>query len=179
MLPPNTIDELLSHEYDLAVGFNTTDNPVIELKMKQAAEAGAKVVLVNPEDYVQHIDFLNKAVYTKNDLSFLKEVAKAVVDSGRGAGVDGYEAFAASVKDVTVSDDAKAVADMYLEAKKAMIVFNQNLITTEAASLLADIALVSGHIGTPRDGILQVKAKNNSQGLVDLGITAGAEELEG
>lgn len=176
---PNTIDELLSTNMILAVGFNTTDNPVIELKMKQAAEAGAKVVLVNPEDYVQHIDFLNKAVYTKNDLSFLKEVAKAVVDSGRGAGVDGYEEFAASVKDVTVSDDAKAVADMYLEAKKAMIVFNQNLITTEAASLLADIALVSGHIGTPRDGILQVKAKNNSQGLVDLGITAGAEELEG
>lgn len=176
---PNTIDELLSTNMILAVGFNTTDNPVIELKMKQAAEAGAKVVLVNPEDYVQHIDFLNKAVYTKNDLSFLREVAKAVVDSGRGAGVDGYEEFAASVKDVTVSDDAKAVADMYLEAKKAMIVFNQNLITTEAASLLADIALVSGHIGTPRDGILQVKAKNNSQGLVDLGITAGAEELEG
>ena len=146
---PNTIDELLSTNMILAVGFNTTDNPVIELKMKQAAEAGAKVVLVNPEDYVQHIDFLNKAVYTKNDLSFLKEVAKAVVDSGRGAGVDGYEEFAASVKDVTVSDDAKAVADMYLEAKKAMIVFNQNLITTEAASLLADIALVSGHIGTP------------------------------
>ena len=176
---PNTIDELLSTNMILAVGFNASDNPVIQLKMKQAAEAGAKVVLVNPEDYVQHIDFLNKAVYTKNDLSFLKEVAKAVVDSGRGAGVDGYEAFAASVKDVTVSDDAKAVADMYLEAKKAMIVFNQNLITTEAASLLADIALVSGHIGTPRDGILQVKAKNNSQGLVDLGITAGAEELEG
>ena len=177
---PNTIDELLSTNMILAVGFNTTDNPVIELKMKQAAEAGAKVVLVNPEDYVQHIDFLKQALfYTKNDLSFLKEVAKAVVDSGRGAGVDGYEEFAASVKAVTVSDDAKAVADMYLEAKKAMIVFNQNLITTEAASLLADIALVSGHIGTPRDGILQVKAKNNSQGLVDLGITAGAEELEG
>ena len=176
---PNTIDELLSTNLILAVGFNTSDNPVIQLKMKQAAEAGAKVVLVNPEEYVQHIDYLNKAVYTKNDLSFLKEVAKAIVDSGKGAGVDGYEEFAASVKDVTVSDDAKAIADMYLEAKKAMIVFNQNLITTEAASLLADIALVSGHIGTPRDGILQVKAKNNSQGLVDLGITAGAEELEG
>ncbi|MDO4745206.1 MAG: molybdopterin-dependent oxidoreductase, partial [Bacillota bacterium] len=70
-------------------------------------------------------------------------------------------------------------ADMYLGAKKAMIVFNQNLITTDAATLLADIALISGHIGTPRDGILQVKAKNNSQGLVDLGITEGAEALEG
>jgi formate dehydrogenase major subunit len=68
---------------------------------------------------------------------------------------------------------------MYLGAKKAMIVFNQNLVSVDAARLIADIALLSGHIGTPRDGILQVKAKNNSQGLVDLGITEGAEELEG
>ncbi len=42
---------------------------------------------MNPEGYDQHIDYLNKAVYTKNDLSFLKEVAKAIVDSGKGAGV--------------------------------------------------------------------------------------------
>ena len=68
---------------------------------------------------------------------------------------------------------------MYMGARKAMIVFTQNVITTDAAALLADIAMISGHIGSPRDGILQVKAKNNSQGLVDLGITAGAEELEG
>lgn len=45
--------------------------------------------------------------------------------------------------------------------------------------MLADIAVVSGHLGSPRDGILQVKAKNNSQGLIDLGIRAGAEALEG
>ena len=34
---PNTIDELLSTELILAVGFNATNNPVIQLKMKQAA----------------------------------------------------------------------------------------------------------------------------------------------
>ena len=45
--------------------------------------------------------------------------------------------------------------------------------------MLADLAVVSGHIGKARDGILQVKAKNNSQGLIDLGITAGAEAMEG
>ncbi len=40
--------------------------------------------------------------------------------------------------------------------------------------------MLSGHIGTPRDGILQVKRpKNNSQGLIDMGITAGKEALEG
>lgn len=60
-----------------------------------------------------------------------------------------------------------------------MFVFQQNVVSEEAAALIADIALLSGHIGKPRDGILEVKAKNNSQGLVDMGIHAGAEAMEG
>lgn len=174
---PNTIDELLSTNFILAVGYNAIDNPVIQIKMKQAAEAGAKVALVNPGEFPQHMNYLTKEVYA-DDLGFLKELAKAVLDA-KGADFEGADAFAASLEGVTVSDDAKEIADMYLGAKKAMIVFNQNLVSADAARLIADIALISGHIGTPRDGILQVKAKNNSQGLVDLGITEGAEQLEG
>ena len=174
---PNTIDELLSTNLILAVGYNAVDNPVIQLKMKQAAEAGAQLVLINPADCPQHLNGVS-AEYYVDDLSFLKEVAKAIVDSGKAKEVDGYAEFAASLEGVVPGEDAKAVADMYLGAKKAMIVFNQNLISVDAATLIADIALVSGHIGSPRDGILQVKAKNNSQGLVDLGITDGAECLE-
>ena len=45
--------------------------------------------------------------------------------------------------------------------------------------MLANIAVISGPIGSPRDGILMVKAKNNSQGLIDLGIRSGSESLEG
>lgn len=175
---PNTIDELLSTELILAVGFSAKDNPVIQLKMKQAAEKGAKVVLINPEGYEQNSGIFSKEIYTANDLSFLKAVAKVITDSGKGSGLKGYEEFSESLKAVTVSNEAKSVAEMYMGAKKAMIVFTQNMITSDAATLLADIAMMSGHIGSPRDGILQVKAKNNSQGLVDLGITAGAEELE-
>ena len=175
---PNTIDELLSTNFILAVGYNAIDNPVIQIKMKQATEAGAKLALINPGEFPQHLNNITKEVYADN-LGFLKEVAKAIVDAGKGADLEGFDAFAASLKDVTVSEDAKEIADMYLGAKKAMIVFNQNLVSVDAARLIADIALLSGHIGTPRDGILQVKAKNNSQGLVDLGITEGAEQLEG
>ena len=60
-----------------------------------------------------------------------------------------------------------------------MIVFQQNFATTEAATMLANIAVLSGHIGSPRDGILQIKPKNNSQGLINLGIRNGEEALEG
>lgn len=176
---PNTIDEMLSTNLILAVGFDAAANPVIQLKMRQAAAAGTKVVLVNPEGYEQSMDYAVKTVYTPNDLGFIKALAKAVADSGKGKDITGYDDLMKSIADVKADNDAKEIADMYLSAKKAMIVFTQNMITKDAAALLADIALMSGHIGTPRDGILQVKAKNNSQGLVDLGITAGAEELEG
>lgn len=174
---PNTIDELLSTNVILVVGYNITDNPIIGLKLKQAAEAGVKTILVNPVDYPQHIAGLSKEVYT-DDLGFIKEIAKAVIDSGKAVKAEGFDAFADGLSDVVVSADAKEIADAYMGAKKAMIVFNQNLVSVETATLLGDLALVSGHIGAPRDGILQVKAKNNSQGLVDLGITAGAEALE-
>ena len=175
---PNTINELLSTNFILAVGYNAVDNPVIQIKMKQATEAGAKLALINPGDFPQHLNNVTKEVYA-DDLGFLKEIAKAIVDAGKGADLEGFDAFAKSLEGVAVSDDAKEIADMYLGAKKAMIVFNQNLVSVDTARLIADIALLSGHIGTPRDGILQVKAKNNSQGLVDLGITEGAEQLAG
>ena len=176
---PNTIDELLSTELILAAGFDVKANPVIQLKMKQAAERGAKVILINPEGYEQSAVAFSEKIYTENNLDFLKSVAKAIIDSGKGESLRGYEEFAESISDAEVSDEAKRVAEMYMSAKKAMIVFTQNMITSDAATLLADIAMISGHIGSPRDGILQVKPKNNSQGLVDMGITAGAEELEG
>ena len=161
---PNTIDELLSTNLILRIGFKEEDSRVIALKMKQAEENGAKVI---------------NLCSGENSLGFLKEIAKAIIESGKAKKVAGYDEFAASLEGVTVSEAAKAIADQYLAAKKAMIVYQQNFLTVDGATLVADIAMLSGHIGSPRDGILQVKSKNNSQGLIDMGITAGKEALEG
>lgn len=176
---PNTIEELLSTEVILTTGFDTVSNPVMLLKLRKAAENGAKVILINPRGYEQHFDFAEKVIYTENDLTFLRGIAKALLDMGKTSEREGFEAFVESLEDAAVCQDCREIAQIYAQAKKAMIVFTQNFVTTEAAVMLADIALLSGHIGAPRDGILQIKAKNNSQGLADLGIRAGAEALEG
>jgi formate dehydrogenase major subunit len=60
-----------------------------------------------------------------------------------------------------------------------MIVMQQNTLTEDAQTLAADLALLSGHIGAPRDGILYIRPKNNSQGLADQGIRDGALDIEG
>ncbi|MDR0569655.1 MAG: FAD-dependent oxidoreductase [Clostridiales Family XIII bacterium] len=180
---PNTIDELLSTEVILAAAFSRADNPVIWLKLKQAAERGAKVVALTTGGSDKKMDFAFKTVRAGDDLSFLRELAAGLIAAGKvspgAAGAEGYDAFAADLAGVAVGAEAAEVAALYGGAKKAMIVFQQNLVSVEAATLLADIAVLSGHIGSPRDGILQVKSKNNSQGLVDLGIRDGAEAMEG
>jgi formate dehydrogenase major subunit len=176
---PNTIDELLSTEVILVPGFIKKKNPVIWNKIKQAAKAGAQVIAINTPESQTSYEFAAKVIDTDNSTAFLKGLAKALIDMGKTSDAEGFDAFAASVADAAVCDEIKAVAEAYAGAKKAMIVFQQNVLSVEAATLIADIALLSGHIGGPRDGILEVKAKNNSQGLVDMGIHAGAEAMEG
>lgn len=184
---PNTLAELMSTEVILAVGFDAAANQVMRVKLMKAAKAGAKVILINPAGCEQeNMRFVTKAVYTENNLDFLKQIAKAVADGKADAaevfekaGAAGYAEFAASLASVQVSAEAAEIAGLYQGAKKAMIVFQQNVVSVNCATLLADLALLSGHIGGPRDGIVMVKSKNNSQGLVQLGITAGAEALDG
>lgn len=158
---PNTIDELLSTDLILKVGFDGKANPIINLKLKQAAENGVKIIDV-PEN-----------------MDALKGIAKALLKAGKTSDLPGFDAFAASLADTDTCETCEGIAAEYMSAKKAMIVFTQNYATTEAATLIADIAMLSGHIGSPRDGILQVKPKNNSQGLIDLGIRSGVEAMEG
>ncbi|MDR0596615.1 MAG: FAD-dependent oxidoreductase, partial [Clostridiales Family XIII bacterium] len=176
---PNTMDEVLGAEYVLAVGFDIDLNPVMGLKLKQAREAGAKVVNVSLKDQSVHAAHSDEVVSVSNNLKFLKEIAAAVIASGSAKDAPGADALADSLKGVKVSAKAQEIADAYLGAKKAMIVFQQNALTSEAAALIADIAVLSGHIGSPRDGIVMLRPKNNSQGLWDQGVTATAEDVAG
>ena len=176
---PNTIDELLSTDVVLVAGFSTMMNPVIQLKLMEAAKRGVKILLVNPDTLPQKMPYAHRTHYVSNDLSFLKEVAKALLDLGKTSTAEGFDAFEKSLSKVNPSPEAVEIASIYANAKKAMILFQQNVVSVDAASLLTELAVLSGHIGRARDGILLVKAKNNSQGLVDLGITAGAEAMEG
>ena len=177
---PNTIDELLSTNVIVVFGFVMENNPVIQLKLKQAAEAGAKIYVINPKEYtLNNFDFATKVVYVKNDVNAIKEMAKALIEIGKVSSIDNFEEFKASLDSVCVTHEIKEIANAYVNAKKAMVVFQQNVVSVEIATMISNIALLSGHIGSPRDGILQIKAKNNSQGLIDMGIKAGVEAMDG
>jgi formate dehydrogenase major subunit len=179
---PNTFDEMLSTEVLLVAGFSMKENPVAGLKVRQAAQRGVKVAVISPEgiedDRVE--DYASVTASVSDDVDFLKQVAKALIEMGKKpANAGGFNTLKDSLDGIKVSPEAKAMAEFYGNAKKAMILFAQNQVSVEAAELIADIAVISGHIGQPRNGIVQIKAKNNSQGLVDLGVSAGPEAMAG
>ncbi|MDR0861740.1 MAG: FAD-dependent oxidoreductase [Oscillospiraceae bacterium] len=176
---PNTIDELRGAELIIAVGFDPSENPVVGLKLRYAAKAGAKVVLINPFTGYGDLGYASEIITTDDSVELLRGALAELINNGKTSSVAGFDELKASLADVTPSDASRVLAQKYAAAKKAMFVFQRSVVSHECAATIAQLALVSGHIGSPRDGILQVLANNNSQGLLDLGISAGAETLAG
>lgn len=169
----NTLSELLSTETIVLVGSNIMKNHTIAgLKIRKAVQNGAKLLVINSKESL--IDEAAFRTYRpENNTGFLKEIAKALISMGLEPKADkasGFEELKKSLESVEAGEAAKEIAEIYGKSKKAMVVFAQDGITPEAAGMLANIAVISGHIGKPRSGIIQLKPNSNSQGLVDMGV---------
>ncbi|MDR1067535.1 MAG: FAD-dependent oxidoreductase [Clostridiales bacterium] len=171
----NGLDELIGADVILLVCPDIAkSHAVAGVKIKQAVDNGAKLILIGHED--MFLAEMAAAVIEPKDRA-LEAFAKAVTDLCPDSGVNGFDAFKAALADVCASDEIAAAAALYVKAKKSMIVFERNETTPEAARLIAAIAVVSGHIGAPRDGIVQLHANCNGQGLIDMGVNPDGGEL--
>lgn len=176
----NTFDELLSTEVIILIGSDVMrDHPIVGLKIKEAVARGGKLININPCKSMAD-EWAARKICPDNHVGFIKEILKGLMDSGvvpGAASAEGFDALKDSLQDVEVSPAAKEIGEIYGKAKRAMLVFDQNRVTAEGAKLIADLAVVSGHIGKARNGIIQLKPKANSQGLVDMGVDQGAADL--
>ncbi len=168
------LDELSETEVIVVVAENIfSTHSVAGAKIKKAVENGAKLIVISKgESDINKLATLK--ITASENLNTLEQMAKALIDMGKkplNSNVEGFDEFSAYLENVSVSDDVKLAAKMYAEAKKAIVVFDQKVLKACAAKLIANIAVISGHIGKQRSGIICLKPNNNSQGLADLGIT--------
>ncbi|MDW7677327.1 MAG: molybdopterin-dependent oxidoreductase, partial [Bacillota bacterium] len=176
----NTLEELLRTEVILLIGSSIMrDHAIAGLKVREAVkENGAKLVTINPCT-TKADEWATLKLQPKNQVAFLKEIAAALLETGKTpANTEGFEALKADLRTISISDEARQVADLYGKAKRAMIVFDQKTVTPEAAQMLANLAVLSGHIGKPRRGLLQLKPQNNSQAISLMNISGDAAELD-
>lgn len=152
----SSFEEMLSSELILVIGSDLMkNNTVVGIKVREAVKNGAKLVVINDKETL--LDEIAQLAVIEDTTETLKEMERII--SAKAAGVEG------------ASEIAVELANLYLGAKTAMIVYNQNEASLEAAQIATNIAAMTNNIGKARAGVIQLKPNANSQGIVDLGIS--------
>ena len=96
---------------------------------------------------------------------------------------EGFEEYAAETGKMNLSDLAEAAgvstdiiekfAGEFTSNHNPVLIFSEKEICPDTAQEIRNLAMLSGTLGKRSAGILCLKEKNNSQGLIDAGISAG------
>jgi len=174
----NLVSELDGTNLIITVGTHIMEKqPVLGVRIRKATHKGVELLVINDSESKAD-SWANNAYYTEDNMNLLNGIAKVLLTAkGQPQNVTGYDELAKSLGNTLVSNEAQAIADKLLNAKNAMIVFDRERLTDEAVIMIAQIAVLSGHIGRPRNGLVQLRPDGNTQGMVDMGINMNTQEL--
>lgn len=179
-------------EVIIVIGARPNDNhPVAATFMKNAAERGSKLIVIEPygSDMAIHAShFLQLRPGT--DVLLLNGMMNVIIEENLQNDefikehTEGYEALKANVKEFTPEKVApiccippetiREVARLYAKADTAIIFWgmgiSQHIHGTDNARCLISLALMTGQIGRTSTGLHPLRGQNNVQGASDVGL---------
>jgi len=188
----NQVRDVDKAEVILVIGANPTNNhPVAATFMKNAAKAGAKLIVADPRlsDLSRHATY-SLQFNADTDVALLNAMLHVIVTEGLvnesfvRDRTSGYEALAENVKGFSPEKMApicgidaqtiREVARLYATSKGSMIFWgmgiSQHVHGTDNARCLIALALSTGQIGKPGSGLHPLRGQNNVQGASDSGL---------
>ncbi len=187
----NSIGEIPHNDVLFIIGSNATEaHPIIGNKMKQAAAGGAKLIVVDP----RRTELAERAhlwirIKPGTDNALINGILHTIITNGwhdqayideRCEGfnnlwktVEGYTAeYSAAITGVP-PEQIREAAELYATTERAGIFYTLGITehTTGTANVmnLANLAMVTGHIGVEFAGINPLRGQNNVQGACDMG----------
>ena len=189
----NAIDEIRDSELMFVIGSNTTEaHPIIAMEMKRARQNGAKLIVADPRKiWLAEMADYHLQLKPGTDVWLLSAMAHVIVAEGLhdqefiDANTEGFEAVAAKVasyspkaaEDITgvAADDIRAAARLYATTKHAGIYYTLGITEhthgTDNVYCLANLVLMTGHLGVRSAGMNPLRGQNNVQGANDAGAT--------
>ncbi|MEA4846025.1 MAG: NAD(P)-binding protein [Clostridiaceae bacterium] len=177
----NSYDELYSTDLIISVGDVTENHPVLGIKIKDAAKKAKLISISN--SYTRLAEHADVALKIENDTGFLKSFIKSLLDQKLADKdktdkiANGFDTLAGYVGNAPDNAEASKAAKMYGEAKKAIIVVDEDTVSEDAIRLIADAAVITEKVGKPHRGIIIARSKANTQGLIDMGFVTPADQL--
>ncbi|WDC85396.1 hypothetical protein PL321_08665 [Caloramator sp. mosi_1] len=148
----NSYDELFSTELIVSFGDVAENHPAFAARLKDASNK-VKLISVNSSD-TRVKEWSNKFYKVDNNLSFLKGFIKTLIEKYIDEKevvnrCNNFEALKNFVKDTVPSYEAEEFASIYAEAKKAIIVVDEDTTYDAALMLLADAASLCKKLEPP------------------------------
>ena len=192
----NSIAEFEDADLFLVTGSNTTEqHPLIGTRIINAVvEKGAKILLIDPREIP--LSFYAKLHLKQNfgtDVAVYNGLMNIIISEDlhdkqfvetRTEGFDALKSLVSRytpkvVEQITGirSADLYRAAVMYAQADKAMIVYamgiTQHITGTDNVKTLANLSMLTGHVGRHANGVNPLRGQNNVQGACDMGGLPG------
>ncbi|SMP40877.1 formate dehydrogenase major subunit/formate dehydrogenase alpha subunit [Anoxynatronum buryatiense] len=186
----NSIDEVSDADLILVIGSNTTEqHPLVGTRIFEALEKGAQLYVVDPRK-IRLTDFAHAyaPIEPGTNLAFINAMIQVIIEEDLvdqhfiETRTENYEAVKASVAHCTPewaapitrlsAETIRQFARTYAKTDKAMILFTMGVTqqTTGVKSIraLANLAMMTNHVGRPSTGINPLRGQNNVQGAGDM-----------
>jgi len=187
----NSLSEVEFYDAMLVIGSNPTEaHPIIGGKMKRAAKRGAKIIVADP----RHIELVDYAALwlqltPGTDAALVNGLMNIIIAEGWADRefiedrCEGYDDLWDVVKRYTPAvvseitgvpkDKLHEAAEIYAKTARAGIFYTLGITehTTGTANVmnLANLAMVTGHVGVAHAGVNPLRGQNNVQGACDMG----------
>jgi formate dehydrogenase alpha subunit len=189
----NSIPEIRDTELMFVIGSNTTEaHPIIAMEMKRAVKGGSKLIVADPRRiWLADIADLYLPLKPGTDVALLTAMAHVIIDEGLTdkAFIEEhcvrFEDVVDAVKDCTPewaegitdvpAEDIRTAARMYATTDKAGIYYTLGITEhthgTDNVYSLANLVLMTGHLGKHASGMNPLRGQNNVQGANDAGAS--------
>ncbi|MBP2297359.1 formate dehydrogenase subunit alpha [Azospirillum picis] len=179
-------------EVIVIIGANPTENhPVAATFFKNAAERGAKLIVMDPRGLAMARHATHMLQFTPGrDVSMLNAMLHTIIEEDLydrqyvQANTEDFETLAETVRPYPPeameavcgipAATLREVARLFARAKSAIIFWgmgiSQHIHGTDNSRCLIALALITGQIGRPGTGLHPLRGQNNVQGASDAGL---------
>jgi formate dehydrogenase major subunit len=175
-----SFNELSSADLIISVGQLYEHHPSLGIMLKKISQ-NTKIMSVSSkstrmDDWSEKLDVNNYEIFFAGVLKSLieKGFIKEEILNKFGKG----EELKKAISKVEVLTSMEKAAEAYKNAKKPIIVADENTVQNEALKVLADITILSGNENKPNRGLIVAKPKSNSQGAWNIGFRTSGEEIK-
>ena len=189
----NSIPEIRDTELMFVIGSNTTEaHPIIAMEMKRAVQRGAKLIVADPRAiWLSEVADLHLQLKPGTDVALLNAMAHVIIAEGLtddafiARHTENFAAVQQAVLEYTPehaetitgvpADDIRAAARLYATHDKAGIYYTLGITEhthgTDNVYCLANLVLMTGHLGKRSAGMNPLRGQNNVQGANDAGAS--------